>query len=97
MSNYNDLINPNIPLTEKAFLDYVLEKGIDNVKKDDLIKVVSAHKLKTWDAIPGFNELFYFKLNEENNHDIKEWTKRMGWLTIIMAIMTAVQVFKLFT
>ena len=91
-----DLIDPNIRLSEQKFLDYVLQRGIDKVTKDELIQIVNAHKLATWQVIPGFNELFYYKMAEENNRGIEKWTTIMGVLTALMAIMTAIQLYKLF-
>ncbi|GMB00907.1 hypothetical protein [Pelosinus sp. IPA-1] len=96
MTRIDELTNEKITLTEGKFLDFVLTQGINNVRKEDLIKIVSVHKLKTWEAIPGFNEFFYYKMAEENNRGIEKWTKLMGWLTIIMAVMTAAQVYKAF-
>lgn len=95
-ADFDNLIDANQPLSESVFLDYVLAKGIDNVTKEELIQIVRIHKLKTWQAIPGFNNIMYFKLLEENNRTIEKWTKYMGILTILVTIMTAMQLYKAF-
>lgn len=96
MTKFEELTNANIPLSEAKFLDYVLTKGPDNVTRDELIKIIEVHKLKTWQAVPGYNNILFYKFLEENNRNMEKWTRRMGCLTIAIAIMTLIQLYKAF-
>ncbi len=93
MTTLQDLTDPQKPINDPIFVDYIANVGIKNVKIDDLERIFDVHRLKIFYNVPGFDKFYYFKIAEKTNEVMVKWTIAIGVMTVTMLFMTATMLY----
>lgn len=71
------------------FKNFVKKYGIFNIRKSDLDLILKSHGVDVFNVV-AFGELYHLISEHEINCTMEGWTKKIGLLTIAIAIMTAI-------
>lgn len=74
------------------FLAYVTHQGIENIKTDDLNKIIQKTKGDILN-FANFDFIYNIVSSNESNKVITKWTITTGVLTIIVTVATIVNLF----
>lgn len=85
----------NILATEKGSLtheqleNYFDTQGLGSVKKIDLDKIINAHGIDVFQFVV-FDKAYTVIAADDTNRTMEKWTRRIGYLTWAIFIMTAI-------
>lgn len=74
-------------LSSLKYDEFIREKGFENVKKQDLERIIMKF------GHPGFivaGGIYGFKAAEETNRTMKNWTCAIGLMTLAIMVMTLI-------